>query len=83
MNFEMQSEGERVLMSGYVWATGEDIGFRVGLKRFYFVLSDKLSYFETEESYRSGSKPINNIPLEEFSISKNVERGMFKLTIFA
>ena len=79
----MNSDNGVVLMKGYVWATGADIGFRVGFKRYYFVLSDFLYYYETEESFTSGSTPVGGISLDAFCICKSVERGMFKLAIFA
>lgn len=79
----MIPSNHQVLMQGYALATGENIGYKIGQKRFYFVLTDSLSYYETEESFTSGSKPIGIILLEEFSISKNDSRGRFQLAVHA
>ena len=70
-------------MQGYVLATGENIGYRMGYKRFYFVLTDCLYYYETKESFESRSKPVGKLPLEAFSIAKNETRGRFQLAILA
>ncbi|KAK8817363.1 hypothetical protein WA556_003256 [Blastocystis sp. ATCC 50177/Nand II] len=74
---------EDVLMQGYVLATGADIGYRVGYKRYYFVLTDCLYYFETKESFEAKATPVGRLPLEIFSIAKNESRGRFQLAIHA
>ena len=79
----MIPSNHQVLMQGYALATGENIGYKIGQIRFYFVLTDSLSYYETEESFTSGSIPIGIILLEEFSISKNDSRGKFQLAVHA
>ena len=79
----MNVNPEDVLMQGYVLATGENIGYRMGYKRFYFVLTDCLYYYETKESFESRSKPVGKLPLEAFSIAKNETRGRFQLAILA
>ena len=80
---KMNVNPEDVLMQGYVLATGENIGYRMGYKRFYFVLTDCLYYYETKESFESRSKPVGMLPLEAFSIAKNETRGRFQLAILA
>lgn len=83
MNQEMCVVPEDVLMQGYVLATGADIGYRVGYKRYYFVLTDCLYYFETKESFEAKATPVGRLPLEIFSIAKNESRGRFQLAIHA
>lgn len=70
-----------VLMEGYVLATGASIGYKVGYKRFYFVLSDCLSYYETKESFQSGSKSIGVLDMEAFSIHRIEARGKYQLYV--
>lgn len=73
----------RILVKGYVLASGANIGYKVGYKRFYFVLTNCLRYYETEESFQSGSKPIDILTLDAFSILKIEARGKFRLFINA
>lgn len=70
-----------VLMEGYVLATGASIGYKVGYKRFYFVLTENLSYYETKESFQSGSKSIGVLDMEAFSILRIEARGKYQLYI--
>ena len=79
----MKDPKKEVLMEGYVLATGSNIGFKVGYKRFYFVLTDSLSYYETKESFDNGSKCIDVLEMEAFSINRVESRGKYQLIINA
>ena len=73
----------RILVEGYVLASGQNIGYKVGYKRFYFVLTTCLRYYETKESFQAGSKPIDVLTLDAFSILKIEARGKYRLFINA
>lgn len=79
----MNSLPKDVLMQGYVLATGSNIGFAVGYKRFYFVLTDQLSYYETKESFESESPPVGVISLEVFSLSVTEALGKYQFAVHA
>ena len=79
----MNSSSSRVLMQGYVHATGPNIGFAVGYKRFYFVLTDDLSFYETKESFDSGCKPVETLSLNVFNMSVTQDRGKYEFVVFA
>lgn len=70
-------------MKGYVFATGPNIGFAVGYKRFYFVLTDDLQFYETKESFESGSKPVGSLSLDVFTMSITQSRGKYEFVVFA
>lgn len=77
---EMKNE---VLIEGYIHATGSSIGYKIGYKRFYFVLTNCLSYYETKESFQSGSKEIGVLKMEAFSILRIEARGKYQLVVNA
>ncbi|KAK8827430.1 hypothetical protein WA538_003392 [Blastocystis sp. DL] len=74
---------EKVLIQGYVLASGPSIGFKVGQKQYYVVLTNSLYYYETEQSYVSGCKPIGSIELNCFYISKDDTPNKFAFAIHA
>ena len=74
---------EKVLMQGYVLASGPSIGFKVGQKQYYVVLTNSLYYYETEQSYLSGCKPVGSIELNCFYISKDETPNKFAFAIHA
>ena len=71
----MNVNPEDVLMQGYVLATGENIGYRMGYKRFYFVLTDCLYYYETKESFESRSKPVGSVQHRKERDARSVPAG--------
>ena len=80
---KMNTSSDRVLMQGYVLATGPNIGFAVGYKRFYFVLTDNLAIYETQESFDSGCKPVGILSLDVFNMSVTQARGKHEFVVFA
>ena len=79
----MSKDREKVLMEGYVLASGASIGYKASYKRFYFVLTDCLSYYETKESFDSGANCIGYLTMEAYSIQRIEVRGKFQLIINA
>ena len=79
----LMKKEEKVLIQGYVLASGPSIGFKVGQKQYYVVLTNSLYYYETEQSYVSGCKPIGSIELNCFYISKDDTPNKFAFAIHA